>query len=330
MLPIPSLPALHTLARLAHLLRVDDYAAVQFVPHADHDAAYLRDNLSSLVAQEGELLSAKQQRHPVMYARSICSAHYAAGLSARQGLLARIFLHNQSVPVSEVRALAAPYLELLDGTPDDRVAWPLRIVPVYDLLLLADPLAAMADDRVFLHHDSTRMARVLWGADAGARIKGSCVADIGTGSGILAAVAARCGAKRVIGVDINQRALDFARANGAINEGLNIDLRLGSIEVAVAEADLLLSNPPYMRGRAGQCLDGRGPDGLDIPRHFVAVAAKAGKPLWMVLELETALATAVIERLGAPGAHVQVLRRLADRELLLYRLDGAGRSSHQA
>lgn len=79
--------------------------------------------------------------------------------------------------------------------------------------------------------------------------------DIGTGTGVLAAVLARRGVAKVIGTDIHQRAVDCATDNFA---------RLGYSEIASAQkgdmfppgrAPLIVCNPPWLPGNATTTLD---------------------------------------------------------------------------
>lgn len=72
------------------------------------------------------------------------------------------------------------------------------------------------------------------------------VADIGTGTGIQALVAAQK-AKRVIATDINQDAIELAKNNASVNGLSNIVFRLGSLfENLPGKFDLILFNPPYL------------------------------------------------------------------------------------
>ncbi len=79
--------------------------------------------------------------------------------------------------------------------------------------------------------------------------------DIGTGTGVLAAVLARRGVRQIVGTDIHQRAVDCANDNFQ---------RLGFADVAVAEhtsmfpagrAQLIVCNPPWLPGSAATTLD---------------------------------------------------------------------------
>lgn len=79
--------------------------------------------------------------------------------------------------------------------------------------------------------------------------------DIGTGTGVLAAVLARRGVRRIVGTDLHQRAVDCANDNF---------VRLGIASVASAErtsmfpegrAPLIVCNPPWLPGSAATTLD---------------------------------------------------------------------------
>jgi ribosomal protein L11 methyltransferase len=59
--------------------------------------------------------------------------------------------------------------------------------------------------------------------------KGWSLADLGTGSGILALAAKRFGAGRVTGIDIDPRAISIAKANARLNKVDNADFRLGDV-----------------------------------------------------------------------------------------------------
>lgn len=81
--------------------------------------------------------------------------------------------------------------------------------------------------------------------------KQSDVLDMGTGSGIMALVAARR-ARRVVAVDINPVAVRCARLNALLNNlEKRVVVRRGDLFSAVADEtfDLVLFNPPYFRGK---------------------------------------------------------------------------------
>lgn len=72
---------------------------------------------------------------------------------------------------------------------------------------------------------------------------GSTVFDIGTGSGILAITAAKLGAKKTIGVDLDPVAVDSARQNVSYNDISNIEILYGDLmKVVKGKADIVVAN----------------------------------------------------------------------------------------
>src|SRR5439155_8386888 len=71
--------------------------------------------------------------------------------------------------------------------------------------------------------------------------------DVGTGNGVQALLAARH-ATQVVATDVNERALEFARFNAALNDVHNVEFRSGSLlePVAGERFDLVVANPPYV------------------------------------------------------------------------------------
>lgn len=70
--------------------------------------------------------------------------------------------------------------------------------------------------------------------------------DLGTGCGVQALHLARH-ARRVVGTDLNPRALELAALTTSLNQA-RVDLRLGSLYEPVADDrfDLIVTNPPYV------------------------------------------------------------------------------------
>jgi carbamoyltransferase len=78
------------------------------------------------------------------------------------------------------------------------------------------------------------------------RYKVDCILDLCTGSGIQALTASRY-AHRVVGVDINPRALRFARFNAQLNSIEHVQFRSGNLYQAVSgKFDIILANPPFV------------------------------------------------------------------------------------
>ncbi len=81
--------------------------------------------------------------------------------------------------------------------------------------------------------------------------KGSCILDIGTGSGCIAiSLAHRIARSKVTGLDISEKALETARLNALVNR-VNVDFEKKDIlQDAVSVCgpyDIIVSNPPYVR-----------------------------------------------------------------------------------
>lgn len=76
---------------------------------------------------------------------------------------------------------------------------------------------------------------------------GRRVADLCTGSGVVAVAAAMMGAKEVTAFEISPQAVDCAQAN-AYAAGVSMDVRCGSWTLAKGQApfDLVTANPPYV------------------------------------------------------------------------------------
>jgi methylase of polypeptide subunit release factors len=166
--------------------------------------------------------------------------------------LIKLFGLHAAVPEAEARAAVVPLaidelaalglVELSDG-----LVRPLVALEVAEGLVLArdrpDPVTfAVQPDHVLgvsppallLAHLTVRRAvgRVL---------------DLGCGGGVQALLAARH-ADSVVGVDLNARALAFARFNARLNGVRNVEWREGDLYAPVGgeRFDLVVSNPPYV------------------------------------------------------------------------------------
>ena len=79
--------------------------------------------------------------------------------------------------------------------------------------------------------------------------------DIGTGTGVLAAILAKRGVKRVVATDTEPRAIDCAREN-LTNLGLDGQVELTLVSMFPAgKAPLIVCNPPWLPGTANTLLD---------------------------------------------------------------------------
>ena len=70
------------------------------------------------------------------------------------------------------------------------------------------------------------------------------IIDLGTGTGRLAIGAAMMGSKRVVGVDIDERAIEIAREN-AIAAGVQVEWVVSDMAEVAGRYDTVIMNPPY-------------------------------------------------------------------------------------
>jgi len=140
-------------------------------------------------------------------------------------------------------------------------------------------------DAVFFGPDSYRFARFVTDHLGAAEGRDLRIADIGTGAGVGAVLAAGLHPEAtVLATDINQRALDFAAAN-ARAAGAAISFRrckgLKEIEGAL---DVVMMNPPYMDDGPGRAYrDGGSHHGgqlsLDLARAAISRVVPGGTVL---------------------------------------------------
>ena len=100
------------------------------------------------------------------------------------------------------------------------------------------------------------------------------VLDLCCGSGIQGLVATRYG-RKVVAVDLNPRAVRFARFNAQLNEASDYEVRLGSLYEPVAgeQFDVILANPPFVPSpEMGLAFRDGGVRGESILRQIVAGA----------------------------------------------------------
>ena len=85
---------------------------------------------------------------------------------------------------------------------------------------------------------------VVFMAYAEGDIADKVVADLGCGTGILAIGAAKLGAKRVIGVDLDENAITQAQANAKF---MNVEIDIMHIDVTEFDekVDTVIMNPPF-------------------------------------------------------------------------------------
>jgi hypothetical protein len=141
-------------------------------------------------------------------------------------------------PLQLERLVEAGLLEL----DRDQVRSPFRIGTAEGLFLFGDGRGAIGRDHVMGMSGPSKLTAWLTPREP----RGSML-DLGTGSSVQAILAAgHC--ERVVGVDINPRALGFADLNARLNGVENVEWRRGSwLEPVEGEYfDLIVANPPYV------------------------------------------------------------------------------------
>jgi release factor glutamine methyltransferase len=144
------------------------------------------------------------------------------------------------------------------------------------------------------------------------------VLDLGVGSGAIAlAIADEHPRARVTGVDTSTSAVELACEN-ASRLGLEIELRVGGVEVAAEGWDLVVSNPPYVAATELASLQ---PElGWEPRQALVDVAlheeiARCASTRALVLEVgdgQASVVAATLEQLGYSA--VTITRDLAGQE----------------
>jgi release factor glutamine methyltransferase len=126
---------------------------------------------------------------------------------------------------------------------------------------------------------------------------GAVVLDLGTGSGILAVLAAQK-ANRVVAVDLNPYAVRCAKANAQLNGARGVDFFQGDLFTALRDGvrfDLVLFNAPYLPSEEGEAESwiGRswagGADGRLVVDRFISAVAAYLKPHGKVLLMQSTL-----------------------------------------
>lgn len=89
------------------------------------------------------------------------------------------------------------------------------------------------------------------------------VLDIGTGeTGVMAIHSSKCGAKKVVACDVNQKSLLWARKNSQANHIKNIKwIKSSLFDKLKGKFDFIISNPPQMPMKSGPLHDSGGIDG---------------------------------------------------------------------
>lgn len=242
--------------------------------------------------------------------------------------LALLFTYGDALQREHVDALLGGDLtdalltaEILTAA-DDHVRCAFQVVPDAGHWLLSDDVLDQPDSVMPPGPTTIALGRVL-----PERIAGS-VLDVGCGPGSLALVAAARGARRVLGTDINPRAIAMAKFNARWSE-LDAEFRVGDLlEPASGERfDLVVSQPPYISHPPGVAsvtfLHGglRGDSiFLRLMEGLAGALAEDGEAL--------VLCDVAIVRGGSIGGYLQDQVRAGDLHLLALHVAGLEAETH--
>jgi ribosomal protein L11 methyltransferase len=209
-----------------------------------------------------------------------------AYFEAPEGVEARLRRALAGIPPLRVAQLAPVEIPPVDWLARYREgfrsfrAGGFLIAPCWDVpadapepVLIVDPGQAFGTGT----HESTRLCLDAV-ADLCATAPPASVLDVGTGSGILAVAAARRGARRVTGIDLDPEALRCARRHALLNR---VDLALlrgdGARGVRPGAFDLVLANlsAPLLRERRAEIVAARRAAGALVLSGFLAEEADA-------------------------------------------------------
>jgi release factor glutamine methyltransferase len=168
-------------------------------------------------------------------------------------------------------------------------------------------------------------------------LSGKRVADIGTGSGILALSVAKAGAKSILALDINPAAVKAANLNAAENGFAQVKATQSDLFSAVPESckfDVIISSPPSFSGEPRDDADRAwhaGPGYRDIIPLFDQAARRLEPDGKMYLLLSSDTNLALMQNLIHSAGFVA--RKVAQRSIWieafhLYELSLAEKSGH--
>ncbi len=226
--------------------------------------------------------------------------------------LIRLFLLGETRPATDVRTLLPNQLVdaffeagMLEMAGASAVRSPIQLNPAEDLILVSDPPSRYWRDRGAYPEDavfSPLTPHVVQFLEAVPRTPAGRTLDLGTGCGVAALLARRAGAREVWGVDLNERAIAYARFNALLNELDGVAFLAGDLygPVRGQRFERILFHPPYdpvPRSGVSVMFAHSGVDGELLTRLGVS-----GAPAYLEPGGRMYVSTMIIERDGETAA----------------------------
>ena len=247
-------------------------------PRCDQVLPRLREHLERVGYDEARVERLVRDGGALGFEDGLAAVKLRPGGEEPLSLLVRLFLARERLPVATAaRALGPVDPHELAGTGliavrDGFVRTRFGLQPFDGLVVASDRTA----ERLRANHvvQIGPATRTLASLTVRGRVEAAL--DLGTGSGVQAFLAARhC--ERVVGVDLNPRALRLARLNAALNEVENVEWRRGDLfePVQSERFGLVVANPPFIISPVHELTyrDG-GLGGDELSRQVVAGAAR--------------------------------------------------------
>ncbi len=250
--------------------RLDDGGDLTLLRRTLEDKGYTRSALADLV-------SPGEGTRPLDTTLDVAAAIRRTAGSAPLHTLVRLFVLARAVPEEAVRDALTPV------DTDTLVAVGLlhrgeagfraetALLPFADLILARDFWSAVTGTPNPANYVPGVGPATLAVANLTVRRRVESALDMGTGSGFQTLLAAGH-AERVIGTDVNPRALNIAAFNARLNGIGNVELRRGSVYEPVRDCrfDLVVSNPPFVISpRAEYCYRDSGMAGDSISEQVI-------------------------------------------------------------
>ncbi len=241
-------PKTNLLLELIARLKANNYPLIQSLPSVHTYPTFL--GLAKEIATVPPWVVSRSNQHR-LFDPSRFAKHYHQRFQRKYPqafLLYTLFFVNHSVEQQGLIDCLGERLvkDLIHAgflnTSNGKVSATLRVVPYRENLLLTDPWDREIEGFAYIGKDSIDMAEFLRKRLGDQRFARGL--DICTGGGIHALLLAdRC--ERVIGVDINPRALAYCQRNALINAKANVQyLRSDLVSALKGRFDIIVSNPP--------------------------------------------------------------------------------------